>query len=60
MQTWWSWAETYTEVEGIPGNQMMQIMDKQELTIKLWKVVHQVRVHDLLLQQVLLVQEQDD
>ena len=30
------------------------------LTIILWKVVDQMRVHDLLLQQVLLVEEEDD
>lgn len=30
------------------------------LTIILWEVVDQMRVHDLLLQQVLLVEEQDD
>lgn len=30
------------------------------LTIILWEVVNQMRVHDLLLQQVLLVEEQND
>lgn len=30
------------------------------LTIILWEVVDQMRVHDLLLQQVLLVEEQND
>lgn len=30
------------------------------LTVKLGEIVHQVRVGDLLLQQVLLVQEEDD
>lgn len=29
-------------------------------TIKLWEVINQVRIHDLLLQQVLLVEEEDD
>lgn len=30
------------------------------LTVILWKVVNQMRVHDLLLQQVLLVEEEDN
>ncbi len=30
------------------------------LTVILWKVVNQMRVHDLLLQQVLLVEEEND
>lgn len=30
------------------------------ITIKLWKVIHQVGIQDLLLQQVFLVEEKDD
>lgn len=30
-----------------------------KVTIKLWEVINQVRIHDLLLQQVLLVKEED-
>lgn len=33
---------------------------KIKITVKLWEVINQVRIHDLLLQQVLLVEEEDD
>lgn len=33
---------------------------KKKITIKLWKVINQVGIHDLLLEQVLLVEEEDD
>lgn len=35
------------------------LFTSQLLTIKLWEVINQVRIHDLLFQQVLLVKEQD-
>lgn len=36
------------------------LLNHSTLTIILWEVVNQMRVHNLLLQQVLLVEEQND
>lgn len=33
---------------------------KGDVTIILWKVINQVGIHDLLLQQVFLIKEEDD
>lgn len=39
---------------------MNEVEKNNQTTVKLWEVVHKVRIHDLLLQEVLLIEEEDD